>query len=77
MAVGIVAFDWRLGIAAFWPVPVAFADLRRGKQGGAPQGGGEGGTPALRMADGVQEYLDCAQEIRATEPGARFPAGVG
>lgn len=77
MAVGIVAFDWRLGIAAFWPGAGGVRHLRRGKQGGAPQGGGEGGTPACPWPDGVQEYLDCAQEIRATNQERAFLPALG
>ena len=66
MAVGIVAFDWRLGIAAFWPVPVAFAIFAVASRAVRRKVAAKE-ERRLAMADGVQEYLDCAQEIRAGE----------
>ncbi len=69
--VGVIAFDWRLGLAAFWPLPVAVAIMavtsgysnRRIKAKEARR---------LEMIDGVQEYLDCAREIRATNRADAF-----
>lgn len=69
--VGVIAFDWRLGLAAFWPLPVAVAIMavtsgysnRRIKAKEARR---------LEMIDGVQEYLDCAREIRATNRAGAF-----
>ena len=72
----VLAFDWRLGLAAFWPVPVAFAFMgllmglvRRKVEAKERQ--------RLVMADGVQEFLDCAQEIRATNQSEAFLGGLG
>ena len=69
--VGVIAFDWRLGLAAFWPLPVAVAIMavtsgysnRRIKAKEARR---------LEMIDGVQEYLDCTREIRATNRAGAF-----
>lgn len=76
MAVGIVAFDWRLGIAAFWPVPVAFA-IFAATSGAARRKVAAKEERRLALADGVQEYLDCAQEIRATNQARAFLRDLG
>lgn len=65
IAVGLVAFNWQLGIAALWSVPVAFAILFASRRFTAPlmrrtrQAG-------LSMTENTQEMLECAREIRAT-----------
>ena len=76
MAVGIVAFDWRLGIAAFWPVPVAFAIFAAASRAVRRKVAAKE-ERRLAMADGVQEYLDCAQEIRATNQERAFLRVLG
>ena len=76
MAVGIVAFDWRLGIAAFWPVPVAFAIFAVASRAVRRKVAAKE-ERRLAMADGVQEYLDCAQEIRATNQERAFLRVLG
>ena len=76
MAVGIVAFDWRLGIAAFWPVPVAFAIFAAASRAVRRKVAAKE-ERRLAMADGVQEYLDCAQEIRATNQERAFLRALG
>ena len=74
MAVGIVAFDWRLGIAAFWPVPVAFAIFAAASRAVRRKVAAKE-ERRLAMANGVQEYLDCAQEIRATNQSSAPSCG--
>ena len=76
MAVGIVAFDWRLGIAAFWPVPVAFAIFAATSRAARRKVAAKE-ERRLALADGVQEYLDCAQEIRATNQARAFLRDLG
>lgn len=74
--VAISIYNWELSLAAFWPVPVALAVMaasaryqRRGAQ--------RMEDARLAMADGVQEYLDCAREIRATNRSGDFLAALG
>ena len=71
MVVGCAIFDWRLAVAAFWPLPVSVAliavtaRMQQGRSRAMEQA-------RLAMASGVQEFLDCAQEIRATNQQVRF-----
>ena len=74
--VAITAYNWELSLAAFWPVPVALVVMaasaryqqRRAREMEASR---------LVMNDGIQEYLDCAQEIRATNRSGDFLAALG
>lgn len=69
--VGSFFFDWRLALAAFWVVPAAFVIMAltaRFQQRRAQTME----DARLVMIDGVQEYLDCAQEIRATNRSQTF-----
>ena len=67
--VGIFFYDWRLALAAFWVVPAAL--LVMALTGKHQQRKAQALEDArLEVADGVQEFLECAQEIRATNRSA-------
>ena len=67
--VGIFFYDWRLALAAFWVVPAAL--LVMALTGKRQQRKAQAMEDArLEVADGVQEFLECAQEIRATNRSA-------
>ena len=67
--VGIFFYDWRLALAAFWVVPAAL--LVMALTGKHQQRKAQAMEDArLEVADGVQEFLECAQEIRATTRSA-------
>lgn len=67
--VGIFFYDWRLALAAFWVVPAAL--LVMALTGKHQQRKAQAMEDArLEVADDVQEFLECAQEIRATNRSA-------
>ena len=67
--VGSVFYDWRLALAAVWVVPAAL--LVMALTGKHQQRKAQAMEDArLEVADGVQEFLECAQEIRATNRSA-------
>lgn len=67
--VGIFFYDWRLALAAFWVVPAAL--LVMALTGKHQQRKAQAMEDArFEVADGVQEFLECAQEIRATNRSA-------
>jgi len=71
IAVGLFIFDWRLAIAALWVLPVALLCVilsARYQQ----KKGHEQNQRGLEVADGIQEYLECAREIRATNQKQSF-----
>ena len=76
VAVCLLAFDWRLALAALWPIPVAVAVLLSTTR--LQQAAGRARNEAnLELADGIQEYLECAREIRATNQVPAFLGRVG
>lgn len=75
VAVGLFFFDWRLALAALWPIPVAVLLLvctARLQQ----RAGSSRNAANLALADSIQEYLECAREIRATNQGPAFFGAV-
>ena len=67
--VGIFFYDWRLALAAFWVVPAAL--LVMALTGKHQQRKAQAMEDArLEVADGVQEFLECAQRQAARAYGA-------
>lgn len=69
--IAIFFFDWRMALAAFWVVPVAILIMvlsakHQQRKAGTME------AARLVMIDGVQEFLECAQEIRATNQSKTF-----
>lgn len=65
VAIALIAFNWRMGIAVMWSVPVAFG-LLFGLRKVCSKSAEESRADALVVSDGIQEMLDTAREIRAT-----------
>ena len=74
--VGSLFFCWQLSLAAFWSVPVAFAVLLLTRGPMAPVFDGIR-AEKVRVTERIQETLDCAREIRATNQEAHYLAGLG
>lgn len=64
VAVMLLCFDWRLSVAALWPLPIALAGLLLTARAQKRYAGGKNGA-GLAMADGIQEYLECNRELRS------------
>lgn len=71
IAVGLFIFDWRMAAAALWVVPFALL-LVLGSARFQQKTGKKTNERGLELADGIQEYLECSREIRATNQGAGF-----
>lgn len=70
-AVGLLAFDWRLAIAALWSAPVALGLLFGARRTLQPM------MHATRMrglaiSEDIQEALECVREVRATNQEERY-----
>ncbi len=70
-----LAFCWQLSLAAFWSVPVAFAILLATRKPMAPVFD-EVRAAKVKVTEGIQETLDCAREIRATNQEACYLEGL-
>lgn len=73
--VAMAVYDWRLAIAAFWVVPVAILVVVMMRVAIKRRTVAQE-RARLAMSDCVQEYLDCTQEIRATNQRGRFLAAI-
>ena len=75
VAVMVMAYDWRLGLACLWGVPVAFA-LLFGSRKVFEAYSRKAKAAGLEVADGIQETLESMREIRATNQEGRYLDGV-
>ncbi|HIW75144.1 MULTISPECIES: ABC transporter ATP-binding protein [Gordonibacter] len=71
VAVCLIIFDWRLALAALWPIPVAVL-LVAGTAKLQQRAGRQRNAANLALTDSLQEYLECAREIRATNQTDAF-----
>ena len=75
MAVCVMAYNWKMGLACLWGVPVAFALLFGSRKVFAAYSM-QAKAAALDVADGVQETLEDMREIRATNQEERYLASL-
>ncbi len=68
IAVVAFIFDWRLALAAFWSVPVAFG-LLYGERHSMKRKSLELRDANIKVGDAIQEMLDNVREIRAFNGG--------
>lgn len=73
MAVCVCVYNWKLGLACLWGVPLAFA-LLFGSRKVFDVYGRRAKAAALDVADSVQETLEDMREIRATNQEERYLA---
>ena len=73
--VGSLFFCWQLSVAAFWSVPVAFALLFATRGPMAPIVDSVRASK-VGVTEAIQETLECAREIRATNQEAHYLAGL-
>lgn len=71
VALGLLFYDWRLMLAAFWTVPVAFALLFASRRVLNPIQL-RVRELSLGVSEGIQETLECIREIRATNQEGRY-----
>lgn len=71
MSVMIIAFDWRMGIAAIWPVPVALGVVffSRGVQKRVSSRKFE---KNLQVNSGIQECLETARDLKINNAGNKY-----
>ena len=67
----MLIYDWRMALACFWGVPVAFA-LLFGSRRLAKRTSEVTKEAGIKVADGIQETLENIREIRATNQEDRF-----
>lgn len=70
-AIMMLSYDWRLGVAALWPIPVAIIALlmtsRIQKKHTARKN-----AASLAINEGIQEFIECHREIRSLNQISAF-----
>lgn len=65
IALMLFIYDWRMALASLWSVPLAFVLIYLSKRVLAPMQR-ESRQVSLKLADKIQETLECVREIRST-----------
>lgn len=70
-AIMMLSYDWRLGVAALWPIPVALIALlmtsRIQKKHTVSKN-----AASLAINEGIQEFIECHREIRSLNKISAF-----
>ncbi|MDY3004218.1 MAG: ABC transporter transmembrane domain-containing protein, partial [Christensenella hongkongensis] len=75
IAVGMIAFDWRMGLAVLWVVPVAALLVLASKK--AQDKAGTRTLLAKRVAtDGLQELLETVKDVKACNQKETYLRGL-
>lgn len=75
VAVGLLAFEWRLALAVLWSVPLAFG-LLFGLRRMTLESQRAARADSLEVSDAIQETLENVREIRATNQEERYLDGL-
>lgn len=75
IAVSLLFFNWRMALAAIWPLPVAFAivALASGVQKRLSR---KAMTAKITCEDGIQECIETMPDLRANNAEAGYLAGL-
>lgn len=75
IALSLLAFDWRMALAAVWPLPVAFAIVALAAR---VQEGLSRRSMAARIAceDGIQEYVETMADLHANNAQDTYFQGL-
>jgi len=65
------AFDWRMVLASFWVIPVAFVIIIT-CSGAEKNAVRKNSAVKMRMTDGIQECLESVRDLRANNAEARY-----
>ena len=75
MCIALLCYNWKMGLALLWVVPVSFAIvwMSRGLQ---KRQGQKQMDAKIAMADGIQECLETVQDIKACNMQERYLASL-
>lgn len=76
IAVGLIAYNWRMGLAAVWVLPISI--LIVALSGRAQNKFNKRKLQAdLATTEGIQEYLECMRDLRSCNASDRYLQGLG
>ena len=74
-ALSIMFFDWRMGLAALWPIPIAIliVILSRNVQYGLSK---RSMDAKMEVADGIQECIETMRDLKSCNAEKRYLSGL-
>ena len=75
IAVGLLCYNWRLGFAALWPLPISLLIVAFSKSY-TNRIGRKHTQAKLDLEDGIQEYIECARELRSNHAQENYLTGL-
>ena len=75
IALGLLAFDWRLALAALWVLPVAFA-IVGGSSRVQERLNQKAMDAKMACADGIQECIEALQDLKANNAEQEYLRGL-
>ena len=74
-ALSIMFFDWRMGLAALWPIPIAIliVILSRNVQYGLSK---RSMNAKMEVADGIQECIETMRDLKSCNAEKRYLGGL-
>ena len=76
IAIALIAFNWRMGLAAVWVLPISI--LIVALSGRAQNKFNKRKLQAdLATTEGIQEYLECMRDLRSCNASDRYLQGLG
>ena len=64
VALMLLGYNWRMGLAALWPLPVSLFIVGSSKEA-QNRIGRKQNEAKLDLADGIQEYLECFRDLKS------------
>ena len=75
IALSVLMYNWRMGLAAIWPLPVAFAIVALASK--VQKGLARKSTAAkIACEEGIQECVETMADLRANKAEARYLTGL-
>lgn len=76
IAVPVLCYDWRLGLAALWVLPAAVAIVACSARV-QNRAGRKKTAAAVELADGIQEFLECRRDLKSCCAEKKYAASLG
>ena len=75
IAVGLLSYNWRLGIAALWPLPISLLIVAFSKTY-TNRVGRKHTQAKLDLEESVQEFIECMRELKSNHAEEKYLAGL-
>ena len=75
VAVMILCYNWRMGLAALWPLPLSLFIVASSKEA-QNRVGRKQSAAKLDLAEGIQEYVECSRDLKSANAQGDYLADL-